>query len=81
MPRLVTCLMLLALAAVPAYAQVAPTPAPVWVNPKSGIYHCPGTEHYGTTSDGEYMAESAAIAKGYSPNGGRRCSEGARRRR
>ena len=76
MCRPVTLLLLGMLSAGAARAQAVPTPAPVWVNLKSGVYHCPGTEHYGTTSDGEYMAESAAIAKGYSPNGGRRCSEG-----
>ncbi len=60
-----------------AAQQPAPAPKPVWVNLKSGVYHCPGTEHYGTTSDGEYLPEATAIGRGYSPNGGRRCSEDA----
>lgn len=53
---------------------VAPAdPEPVWVNLKSGVYHCPGTEHYGTTSNGVFLAESTAVARGYKANGGRRC--------
>jgi len=65
----------LALAVSTACAQQpAPTPKPVWVNLGSGVYHCPGTEHYGTTKRGEYLAESSAVAQGYRPNGGRYCS-------
>lgn len=45
----------------------------VWVNLKSGVYHCPGTEHYGTTSNGVFLPESTAVARGYKSNGGRRC--------
>jgi endonuclease YncB( thermonuclease family) len=75
MPRLAAAFLLAALAAGPVHAQAVPTPAPVWVNLKSGVYHCPGTEHYGATSDGEFLPEATAIAKGYSPNGGRRCNE------
>jgi len=55
-------------------AQSAPAPKPVWVNLGSGVYHCPGTEHYGTTSQGEYLPETTAMAKGYHANGGRLCS-------
>ena len=45
----------------------------VWVNLKSGIYHCAGTENFGTTSNGVFLPESTAVARGYKPNGGRRC--------
>jgi endonuclease YncB( thermonuclease family) len=54
--------------------QPAPTPSPVWVNLNSGVYHCPGTEHYGTTARGEYLAESAAIAQGFRASGGNSCN-------
>lgn len=49
-------------------------PPPVWVNLSSGVYHCPGTEHYGTTKRGEYLAESAAVEQGYRANDGRYCA-------
>lgn len=49
-------------------------PGAVWVNLSSGVYHCPGTEHYGTTKRGEYLAEASAVQQGYRPNGGRYCS-------
>jgi len=65
--------------------QAASSPAPstqsansasvvkVWVNPRSMVYHCPGTQWYGTTKNGEYMAEDDARKKGYHPAGGREC--------
>ena len=39
----------------------------VWVNTKSGVYHCPGTHWYGTTKSGEYMKQSEAQQKGFRP--------------
>ena len=47
--------------------------ATVWVNTRSGVYHCPGTTYYGNTARGEYLAESAARARGFRANGGRLC--------
>ena len=41
--------------------------AKVWVNTKSGVYHCPGTHWYGTTKSGEYMKQSEAQQKGFRP--------------
>lgn len=74
-------LLLLAGAAAIACAQqpshaTKSSPRPVWVNLSSGVYHCPGTEHYGTTKLGEYLAEADAVEQGYRPNGGRYCSPG-----
>lgn len=40
----------------------------VWVNPNSGIYHRPGHKWYGRTSEGFYMSEDEARAKGYRPS-------------
>jgi len=39
----------------------------VWVNMKSGVYHCPGTHWYGATKLGEYMKQSEAQQKGFRP--------------
>jgi hypothetical protein len=45
----------------------------VWVNSKSKVYHCPGTQYYGKTKAGTYMSESAAIAGGNRPDHGKAC--------
>lgn len=49
--------------------------ARVWVNTGSGVYHCAGTEHYGTTKRGEYLSEAEARRRGFRANGGRACGE------
>ncbi len=36
----------------------------VWVNTKTGVYHLRGSRYYGTTAQGKYLSESAAIAEG-----------------
>jgi len=46
----------------------------VWVNTKSGVYHCPGTRWYGATKNGEYTSETQARAAGDRPAYGRSCS-------
>ena len=45
----------------------------VWVNTKSGVYHCPGTRVYGKTKQGAYMTQKEAQAKGYHPASGKVC--------
>jgi hypothetical protein len=45
----------------------------VWVNKRSGTYHCPGTTWYGKTLEGEYMTQQNAQAKGYHPAAQRAC--------
>jgi hypothetical protein len=45
----------------------------VWVNTKSGVYHCPGTRWYGNTRQGEYMTQKQAQDKGYRPAYGKAC--------
>lgn len=69
-------LLLFGAAAVACAQQPSPSPEPVWVNLSSGVYHCPGTEHYGSTKRGEYLAEAVAIDSGYRAKDGRPCSPG-----
>jgi hypothetical protein len=45
----------------------------VWVNTKTGVYHCPGTHWYGATKTGEYMKQSEAQQKGFRPAYHRPC--------
>jgi hypothetical protein len=47
--------------------------AKVWVNTKSGVYHCPGTRWYGKTKKGTFMEQREAQQKGYRPAGGNSC--------
>ena len=56
------------------------TPAPgggpglVWVNSSTNVYHCYGTQFYGTTKAGKYMSESDAKAAGARPDRNKPCS-------
>lgn len=45
----------------------------VWVNTRSGVYHCPGSRWYGNTKRGEYMTQKQAQEKGYRPAYGKAC--------
>jgi hypothetical protein len=45
----------------------------VWVNMRSGVYHCPGSRYYGNTKSGQFMSEPAATAAGNRPAYGRAC--------
>lgn len=51
----------------------AQSPQPVWVNLRSRVYHCPGTQYYGNTARGVYLPEAEARRQGNRPNGGRAC--------
>jgi hypothetical protein len=42
----------------------------VWVNTRSGKYWKAGSRFYGKTKQGEFMSESEALDRGYSPAGG-----------
>jgi hypothetical protein len=42
----------------------------VWVNTRSGKYWKPGSRFYGKTKKGEFMSQSDALDRGYSPAGG-----------
>jgi hypothetical protein len=45
----------------------------VWVNTRSGVYHCPGTRYYGATKNGEYMTQADAQKAGNRPAYGKYC--------
>ncbi len=48
--------------------------AKVWVNTRSGVYHCPGSRYFGTTKSGSLMPEPEARQRGYRPAGGHVCT-------
>lgn len=50
-------------------------PGLVWVNTASNVYHCYGTQYYGTTKAGKYMSEADAKAAGARPDHGKACSK------
>jgi hypothetical protein len=45
----------------------------VWVNKRSGLYHCPGTEFYGKEQPGFYATQREAVQSGYRPARGEPC--------
>lgn len=45
----------------------------VWVNTKSGAFHCPDSRWYGKTKQGKYMSESEAVKNGYHAAGEKSC--------
>lgn len=47
----------------------------VWVNTNSGVYHCPGTRWYGSTTNGTFMTEAEAQQHGYRPDYGNICGQ------
>jgi uncharacterized protein DUF3761 len=57
----------------PIYAQAEKKEVKVWVNTKTGVYHCPDSKWYGTTKQGQYMGECEAQKEGYRPAYGRAC--------
>ena len=46
----------------------------VWLNTKSNVYHCYGTEWYGKTKSGRYVTEKDAINAGAKADRGKTCS-------
>lgn len=45
----------------------------VWVNLKSGIYHCPGTRWYKKTANGQLIKQRQAQLAGYHPSSNKPC--------
>ncbi len=50
----------------------------VWVNTRSGVYHCPGSRWYGKTKQGRYVSECEAQKAGYRPAYGKPCGPSCR---
>jgi len=46
----------------------------VWVNTRTGVYHCPGSRWYSGTKQGKYMGECEAKKAGYRPANGLPCA-------
>ena len=49
--------------------------AMVWVNTESDIYHCRGSQDFGTSKRGRYMREPDALAASYRAAAGRSCAK------
>lgn len=47
----------------------------VWVNTKSGVYHCSNSRWYGNTKNGKYVTQKEAHAEGYRPAYGIVCTQ------
>jgi len=45
----------------------------VWVNPREGMYYCPGSKWYAASENGSFMTERDAVKSGWQPAIGRRC--------
>jgi hypothetical protein len=55
------------------YSVLLQSPARVWVNASSHVYHCPGSRYYGATKRGSYMSEAEARDSGNRPAYGQTC--------
>ena len=53
----------------------------VWVNQSTKVYHCPGSEYYGKTQNGEFMEEAQARGYGNRAVGSRACANSAKKGR
>jgi len=57
-----------------SHAQAAGNPnTDVWVNPKSKVYHCPGTRWYKKTASGQLLKQRQAELAGYHAASNRPC--------
>jgi len=58
----------------PRTAAPGGAPGLVWVNSSTNVYHCYGTQFYGTTKAGKYMSEADAKAAGARPDRNKACN-------
>ncbi len=71
--RFLLGLLLLAIMAVVGWSLKPVPEVRVWVNTRSGLYHCPGSSYYGRTADGRYETEKRAKEEGFKPSAGQVC--------
>jgi hypothetical protein len=55
-------------------AQSSADSVKVWLNLSSKVYHCPGSDWYGKTTNGKYMSQAEAIAMGARPAYSKPCA-------
>ena len=53
----------------------------VWVNLNTKVYHCPTSRYYGTGTNGDYMKEAEARARGFHAASRRGCDADGEARR
>jgi len=61
----------------PALASGADAHIKVWVDLKTGLYHCPGSAFYGQTRSGHFLSQVEAQMGNFEPAQRRACTTGA----
>jgi hypothetical protein len=61
----------------PALASGADAHIKVWVDLKTGLYHCPGSAFYGQTRSGHFLSQAEAQMGNFEPAQRRACTTGA----
>ena len=75
-PRLAVVLHLATAPQKSALASGADARLKVWVDLKTGLYHCPGSAFYGQTRSGHFMSQAEAQMGNFEPAQRRACTTG-----